>query len=167
MAPKYNADRKDAEERIREAFRGVTREGGVSWSEAAVIDNIGTQEEADKSRAKDTESCWEDLVDDRKLDHELADRFSFLDPIGFRYYLAPAMIRCLRARDAHCLLFTLTVYDKHKKRQVGLLDDNQARAVARFVRLMIRMTARSDEYTAAEWQSAYDAYWHMWGPPKV
>lgn len=78
------------------AFAGVTREGGISWSEAVALDNYGTDEECQEARAKDKDISWKELVTDphwRPLPG--VGGFSFLDAIGFRYYLPAAMIRTL------------------------------------------------------------------------
>jgi hypothetical protein len=81
------------------AFKGVTREGGVSWSETLVIDSDGTMDQRLFERERDTEQSWEDLVDDPTWNADIGiGGFSFLDPIGFRYYIAPAMVRELRGR---------------------------------------------------------------------
>lgn len=87
--------------RIYEEFRGVTREGGRSWSEASARDDYkNSPEEIAEARAKDTETSWEELVDSEMFWPEiLHGGFNFLDAIGFRYYFAPAMIRGLRSSD--------------------------------------------------------------------
>jgi hypothetical protein len=70
---------------INRAFDGVTREGGVSFHEADVIDNYGSKQERTKARKLDTDECWQD-VPEKDIENDCI--LSFLDPIGFRYYMA-------------------------------------------------------------------------------
>lgn len=94
-------DEKDRErliQRIYAAFRGVTRDGGISWTETGVIDDYGTDEERARARLEDTDRSWEELVDDPRWGPDTGwGGYSFLDAIGFRYYLAPAMVRAVRS----------------------------------------------------------------------
>lgn len=81
---------------IHAAFEGVMREGGVSWSESEVVDDFGTDEERAAARAEDTDRCWTELAYDADWNIGPASGgWSFLDPIGFQYYLPAAMIRRL------------------------------------------------------------------------
>jgi len=82
---------------IYESFADVGREGGVSWSETVVLDDRGTDEERAEARAQDTETSWQELIDDSEWQPELSFDWYFLDAIGFRYYLPAAMIRCVRS----------------------------------------------------------------------
>jgi hypothetical protein len=84
--------------KIFQDFAGVTRVGGISWSEASARDDYKTSEkELAEAGSRDTESSWEELVDsDNFWPEVLHGGFNFLDPIGFHYYLAPAMVRGLR-----------------------------------------------------------------------
>jgi uncharacterized protein DUF6714 len=77
-------------EQIHRAFAGVGREGGVSLHEAVVIDNYGSQEERETARTLDMEATWQDIPE---TDIEQCDTaLTFLDPIGFRYYLPAYMV---------------------------------------------------------------------------
>ena len=87
--------------RIYAVFAGVTREGGVSWSEADFLDGP-PRKIADrlKYRANDNDENWESLVEDPKFKFGPGiGGLGFLDAVGFRYYLAPSMIRALRGED--------------------------------------------------------------------
>ena len=127
------------EAEIRSAFRDVTRAGGVSWSEAEVIDRTwGDESEQAAARAKDAELRWEDLVESPTWSHESGmGGFTFLDPIGFRYYLAPAMIRCLRDGDVGGLVLHLAGHGKFCRSKFSVFTAVQSRVVARFLRLMV------------------------------
>jgi hypothetical protein len=128
---------------IHEAFRDVTRQGGVSWRETNVLDNYGSDEERARARALETDSTWMDVVKDPPWPHAWGS-FSYLDAIGFRYYLAAAMVRALQGHlgeddDMLNLHFHLTlpaVGDKlrdYTLEQWSLLDANQGRCVGRFL----------------------------------
>ncbi len=97
FVPKHLEEEQVAvEAQIRAAFKGVTRDGGISWSETDSIDLHETEEQQAAARASDAEQCWEDLVDDPNWDEGIGvGGFTFLDAIGYRYYIAPAMIRSL------------------------------------------------------------------------
>lgn len=157
--PEHLADEQRAvEAEIRAAFAGVTREGGISWSEADVIDAYGTEEQRTAARAFDRESSWEDLIDDPLWVDDSASNFSFLDPIGFRFYIAPAMIRSVR-RGWGTIDFQLDLSNTFNKRMVARLNADQARAIMRFARFMIAAgDAEGDELTRAEWQGVLDSW---------
>ena len=83
-------------EQLRSAFQGVTREGGVSWLEADIIDVYGTALARKEARDKETDHIWMDVaVDPNWLIDHYDSNWSFLDAIGFRYYLPAAMARHL------------------------------------------------------------------------
>ena len=74
----------------------MTREGGISWSEADAIDDYASQWERQCAREKDTDKSWMEVATDP--DWQIGYRgsnWSFLDPVGIRYYLAAAMARHL------------------------------------------------------------------------
>ena len=84
-------------EEINAAFDGVSRENGVSLSEAWVIDNYGSDEERAAARKQDTETRWQDVADEA-----IADGYSclsFLGEIGFRYYIPAYMVWYMRYID--------------------------------------------------------------------
>ncbi len=159
-------ERRSVEAEIRDAFASVTREGGVSWNESIVIDGDASGRTRGEARALDTEMRWEDLVDDANWNHEVGiGGFNFLDPVGFRYYLAPAMIRCIRDRGGELIAYALLVDGAFKQKKVSLFDDRQLCAVARFIRLMIVSHAAEQDVLFGEpWSKAYRAYWRQWDP---
>jgi predicted RNase H-like HicB family nuclease len=160
-------EREDCIDEIYAAFAHVTREGGISWSETDVIDDYGTAEQRAAPRANDMEAGWQQLVDDP---HWICDRgfggFSFLDPIGFRYYLPPAMIRSLRCdAGAGDIAFHLKAPDSNTERskereQWSALSAPQRHCVAHFIRTMMLIDAANvpdSEY----WYWALRDYWHQ------
>lgn len=157
-------ERQAVERTIRQAFAGVSREGGVSWSESVIIDGVGSDRTPEEARALDTEVRWEDLVDDGNWHHDVTiGGFSFLNPIGFRYYIAPAMVRCIRENGGEFISYALNVDGDYKRKMVSLINAYQAHAIARFIRLMIVvLAARQDDIYGAPWSTAYKSYWRHW-----
>lgn len=160
------------------AFRDVTREGGVSWSETGVLDDYGTEAERLAARDTDREWGWTELVDDSKWQPDTGwGGFSFLDAIGTRYYLPAALVRSVRlGRDvgiafhidfsppASGSLASSVINDfdlvAYRTEQLSLLDDRQRRCVARFVRFMLDWSRFvEDGFELKKWQRSWDAYW--------
>ena len=154
---------------IHAAFKDVSRDGGVSWSESDVIDGYGSDEERAAARARDKDASWTQLVDDQ---HWNPDRgiggFSFMDAIGFRYYLPAAMIRCIRSGYDEGIQFHLDAGGSTEELraynigQLSALDMRQRQCVASFIRYMIAVSALQDDhehYDAKAWLAALDSYW--------
>ncbi|MEZ6235763.1 MAG: DUF6714 family protein [Phycisphaerales bacterium] len=173
------AEQAAVEADIRAAFHGVGRGHGVSWSESEAIDNYSSLPDRAKARSKDTERRWEELVDDPNWNPGPGiGGFSFLDPIGYRYYIAPAMIRVVRAgSDQWGIDFALTVNDEFWAHRIGLFKPAQGAAIARFLRFMISVDqAARDEFAASYggvgsdikwtcgWRRALESHWDRFEP---
>lgn len=152
---------------IRSDFSDVSRAGGVSWSETGVIDNDGTDEECFAARSSDTDRHWTDLIDDPGWSPEvLLGGFSFLDPIGARYYLPASMVRTLKQDSTFSMLSSvLTVrcqdgrVEACIRERYGQLTAPQAKCLARFLRFMIAAAeAQEGEIEADCWREALDSY---------
>ena len=78
-------------------FDGVSRENGVSLSEAWVIDDRGSDEERQAARNEDTETRWQD-VPEKDIAYGYSC-LSFFDEIGFRYYIPAYIVWYLRHMD--------------------------------------------------------------------
>ena len=79
---------------IETAFDGVTRDDGMTFHEALVISDYGSQEEFIAAGELDTETRWQDVPDsDLSTDTSI---YCFLDPKGFRYYLPASMSWAVR-----------------------------------------------------------------------
>ena len=63
--PDYKARRAALIEEITAAFDGVSREGGVSMSEANVIDDYGDAGERWLARLSDKDTRWQDVTDEQ------------------------------------------------------------------------------------------------------
>jgi hypothetical protein len=149
-----SAERLQVEEEIRDAFAGVTRKGGVSWGQAKVRDDYGSLEEEESARRRDGDKEWDDLVEDRAWEpNSSTGGFSFLDAIGFRYYLPAAMIRSLRTGLDEGIAFHLSAYpERQGNENWEILSIAQTRSVARFLRHMV---TTSDDF----WHDAYASHW--------
>ena len=159
---RFKLEQAAVEALIRRTFRGVSREGGVSWSEARELSRCADDATLAAARAADTETRWEDLAGGDSWNHDTGrDEWIHLDAIGFRYYLAPAMVRCARdGDDGDNFPFVLQIYGELKEDQVRLLSLNQKHAAARFVGLMTAMESL-DSYLNP-WSLAYRMYWRQW-----
>ena len=134
---------------IHAAFAGVTREGGVSISEAHAIDYDKSERACEKARTKDTDTAWSE-VDIEKKDR--GSGLAFMDPIGFRYHLPAYMCYRLQgdappfgpASDniaAESAEFSLLRIHPLRNGGIGtpargrseILSDDQRRACARFL----------------------------------
>jgi hypothetical protein len=162
MLPEHlREEARRVEDQIRRAFKGVERGGGISWSGALVVDRCGSDDEIAAAGVQDRETCWEDLVDDPAWDEEPGmGGFNFLDPIGIRYYIAPAMIRCTRRGSGEFIGYVLEISGPFKEELISALSEPQSRAVAAFVRFMIMThAAERDEIYGESWKRAYGLYW--------
>lgn len=156
---------------IELAFRDVSREGGTSWRETKLIDLWGLDEDKIQNLYSDGDRAWADLVLDRSWSFEVGiGGFSFLDPIGFRYYLPAAMVRSIAAPWDSSLAFQLTAEGDladHMRNKWSLLNDEQLAVVARFVRFM---ADHVDDEDFEEWGEAYRSEWwryaSMGEPPR-
>ena len=160
---------------IVEAFKSVRREGGVSWSEADVIDDYGSMKERLAARAKDKEHSWQDLINDTNWYPQIGGRYSFLDPTGFRYYLPPAMIRAIRLGVDQGIQFHLTapaVGNEFRDFATGKwsrFDETQLRCVAKFLRYMTELceahgkdnpeNESACKFEASNWREALESNW--------
>jgi len=158
---------------IYEAFDGVTREGGISWSQADAIDDYCSDDEIREAGKKDSEHRWQDLVGKEMFD-DVKSNWSFLDAIGFRYYLAPAMIDCLKGGDGGCVEYHLVLgtefpwwpreehLDKFTLDKWSRIDARQSVVVAQFLAFMFKWESdvcEEDWMVTEEWKRALDSYW--------
>jgi len=154
------------ETEIREAFRGVTREGGISWNETYVIDNHGSDEDRAAARKSDPDQSWAEVVDDPHFTVQACQGgFAFLNAIGTRYYLPAAMVWVIRTGDCESLGFHLTLdprFREHQLRQWSLLDNPQSRCIARFIRFMMEVDRRQG-HSDQMWALAMESHWSTFG----
>ena len=150
---------------IHDVFRDVSREGGVTWGESVLMDMGG---QFDESPRPDNDTHWSQLVDDESWQPQPGiGGFCFLDPIGFRYYLPPVLIRCIRSGCDEGIQDHLSEaspgFMQHRLEQLSLLDHRQRRCVARFLLYMSR------KYDTPYWFGTLNEGWWQYldaeGPP--
>ena len=156
------------------AFEGASREGGVSWRQSRLRDNgLYTPREYREAGEKDKDRCWEDLIDDATWEPEtggaIGGSFSFLDAIGFRYYIPVVLVRELRDFGSCGLTpwFHLNCpptsdgRQEWRARQFSALNERQKQCVAAFIRYAIdRVVAEKNDGSAFE---GYAQAWiHHW-----
>lgn len=145
---------------IYEAFDGVTREGGVSLTEAELLDGRPTDAELEAARLADKDQRWQELIDGTHgVDFGADLYFAYLDPIGFRYYLAPAMVAALRYGFNNGIDFWLDVSpDESGERSLerfSLLNKEQSQAVCEYLKCAMVARSRPD----ADALVAYQFHW--------
>lgn len=145
-------------QRIQDQFQGVYR--GVSWSEARVIDSYGDSEERGQARAKDKDRNWLEVARDPSWDIDTQSHWPFLDPHGFRYYIAAGMAKCLLERrlDTGWMEFRFDLSDRFSRKHYwSEFTDEQLRVTAEFVLTMSRMS--EDPLHRQKWRKAYESSW--------
>lgn len=152
---------------IYDAFRGVGRVGGYSFEEADTFDGHPnpTEEARAEARSFDTESTWEELVDDADW-QDWGSPWFFLDPIGFRYYLPASMIRTMARERDESLKAVLNVdrdeFKEHTLERWSLLDSAQRLAVRHFLSFMEHLASlQGDEADAADWHRIRETWWEV------
>ncbi len=152
---------------IDAAFANVTREGGVSWSETEVLDGqCATSDQRIKARAKDTEKTWNELVEHNGWETDRGTGgFSFLDSIGFRYYLPAAMKRSLLLGYDVGVTGHLSIGSKknsHREWKIErfvLLNARQRQCVAHYLLYLERYLNIVNPSDAWEPRAALNEYW--------
>lgn len=81
---------------ITHAFRDIELGNGVSWHEADVLDNYGSQEQRNKARALDEKNDWTNIPEGLIGDLKFQSVLPFLDAKGLYFYVAPVMIFALK-----------------------------------------------------------------------
>ena len=161
-------------EEITQAFEGVSREGGVSLSESRVIDDYGSDEERAWARAGDTDKKWEEVPDEGI--QQGYSCLSFLDEIGFAYYIPAYMTWYIRNVDSNdpevmgsntfeFLIYSLGasmdgIITEYKVSQFRLLTLEQRRAIAHFLQFAEKIYeewSRGDSDSSA--RQVLDSYW--------
>lgn len=150
---------------IAAAFDGVSRAGGVSLREGRVIDDYGTDAERDAARLLDTDTCWQDVPDDDLNTYGMS--LSFVDPIGFRYYLPAYLCYSLRLMSkgvgVHSMLFHLDMQGRDAGiremlfKRFGLLTPAQGKAVGSFLQYI---AAQGDEFDREDAARIFRDYWN-------
>jgi hypothetical protein len=140
---------------IESAFGGVTRDGGVSWSEAEALDHYAPPAECEAARALDRESRWQDLIEDPEWPgYDSPSTWGFLDPIGYRYYVAVALTRVVMLRPTVQVDTGIGLrLSRMCLDQLVELDAQQIHVLERAARFMIAIGRRRQiEWQVNEWR---------------
>lgn len=144
----------DLVELIKLEFAGVTREGGVSWTEADAIDAGGASDIFILAKMKDIESNWIDLIADPHWEiFEWSSNWSFLDDIGFRYYVPAAMCRELTGEEPMTNSCLFIVPKAASARNFTNFSAGQMRAIAYFIEWRLRQ-----EHVDEDWRDLFN-FW--------
>ena len=156
-------------EQITAAFAGVSRQGGVSLHQTRVLDDAFSQERMDEAGARDVDTDWRDVPSSSLEKSDL--HMSFLDPIGFRYYLPAYMVWQLKQGsgsvpwvdcNAHDeTLHSLKLQEPADMRQwqeerFEMFTLEQSRASNRFLHFYAKYGEDFDQQHA---QQALDSHW--------
>lgn len=151
---------------IRDAFGEVSRENGVSLHEAMVIAYYGSEDERREARKQDTDTRWIEIPD-HDLEHATS-ALCFMDPVSWRYHIPAFMIWVLNnymksdsfTGDSTIYTFELTKDErlyKYSMERFGVLNEEQSRGVAMFLKYMIdHHEGHADERVA---RKAFRGYW--------
>jgi hypothetical protein len=153
---------------IEAAFDGVSREGGVSLHEAGVIDDYGSDTDRAQARLRDAEVRWQDVPED-DLWQEMSEH-TFLDPIGFRYYLPAFLIQVLKhfrktiPYNHDWMIYAFTHTAPEIEPQVDLLNRDQREVVSRFLDFFVRFDPDGEHADTAFARIALDNGWDKYLP---
>lgn len=150
---------------IERDFAGVSREGGVSISEAYAIDDHEPEEVRIAARASDTYSRWQEL--DVAKEDPAGSAMGFMDPIGTRFHLPAYMCFTLKHGtqalgsyvDTNTQLWSywLRVDDERASSRFSLLHRPQRQCVARF--LVFQAYASEVQSLSSDWLRVLREYW--------
>lgn len=163
---------------IEAAFDGVSRQGGVSLHEATVIDYYGSGWKRIQARIRDKESRWQDVKESRwqdvpedDLNNEMGE-YTFLDPIGFRYYIPAFMIFCLNyfrtgiPINDDVLFYGFASSSPHSENQWSLLDCKQREVISRYLYFFVRFDPDGEYMDTPAAQEALRNSWAKYLPSK-
>jgi hypothetical protein len=145
---------------LEQAFKGVTRERGQSWTGSIALDLMGVTGVDFTVTHREDDGSWRDVASDPGWDPDSGvGGWPFLDSIGFRYYLAAAMWRVLDGGEVACLAWQFQRPLKGASRRRfddrWILDQAQHAAAMRFAAFMLeRAIAAGDQAGYDEWDAA-------------
>ncbi len=149
---------------LNQAFEGVTRVGGRSWTDAIALDLMGVPGKDFAVTHRDDDRSWWDVVRDPCWDPDSGmGGWAFLDGIGFRYYLAAAMGRVLDGGEVGSLAWQFRRPSKGASRRRfddrWILDPAQHEVAMRFAAFMLERAFRAgDQAVYDEWDAAISSW---------
>lgn len=123
---------------IHLAFKGVKLGNGISWREAAVLDDYGTIAQRQAARALDESEDWTAIPFSFISDLKYQDVMPFIDATGLRFYLPAYMIYILKEyKHSNSLIVHSTIYTLTRKSTVlelkVILNEAQQQAIIHFL----------------------------------
>ncbi|HEX8833098.1 MAG TPA: DUF6714 family protein [Abditibacteriaceae bacterium] len=163
-----NAD--EIEKEIKDAFKGVKLDGGISLRQAQSIDNYGEGVTKEEFAALPQQ----DIIDDwTALTAELLDEYCIIphfDEKGFRYYIPAYIISVLHEYDSRSERVSSTLsclYPKksdsweYHMRRYSLLNVQQRSAIAHFLQAFPNIVVLDYEDTKVV-ERAMRNFWHQY-----
>jgi hypothetical protein len=138
-------------EKIREAFKDVTLDGGIGLSEAEAMDNYATAEQRALCRMTDEQLKWENISAAELNKNNCS--LSYFDAKGMRFHLPAFMIAEING-TFNSDIYQLVSPSEYNQEQLALLSPQQREAV----RSYLQYCAENDIYTDEEVRDAIDNY---------
>ena len=148
---------------IKNAFSGVTLDGGISLEQTKIIDNYGrgvTDEEFTALPKKEVTDNWQEipiyLLDE-------AECLPHFDRKGFRYYIPALMLRLLENYDFTSMMTIGTLSILYPKLEgweylYSLLNEQQKQAIALYLKALPNLVdLQTENKTVVE--RAFNKYW--------
>ena len=140
---------------IREAFRDVKLEDGVSLNMTEYNDSGGSAKHFKQLAVNDERDDWQ-KIDDRTLE-QFTVTFSFTDWKGLRFYLPAYMIWVIKHPESHCSIGEYTIYALdpdgmvwlHERTVDKILNKQQLEAVVQFLQYCVEDLGYCDVDAAA------------------
>jgi hypothetical protein len=147
---------------IQSAFDGVQLEEGISWSEAAVLDGYGTDEQRVKARLRDVKDNWKEVPFAKISAFNFQDNIPFLDVKGLKYYLAPIMCYGIQHyKSNESLLLNGLIYGLTKQPLVNdlkmILNEGQKKCIIKY--LMFCDFIGNDYFDTHKLSERINKYW--------
>lgn len=162
----YTVSISDLVAEIYAALQDVTRQGGRSWAECIAIDYYCDIDEATEiAGGPDDGSNWRLLVENRAWMPFLGPTFCLMDPIGFRYYLAPTLIRMAHGTDAEWFDGQVLQHlDRLAPQPESLFSITMLQSIAKFVAFMANIEIKNyeDETSPTVYIDAFTNRWHKY-----
>jgi hypothetical protein len=154
----------DLRQALEHAFGGVTREGGVSWTQSIERDLLAVAGKDFTVAHREDDRSWREVAGDPGWDPDAGiGGWAFLDGVGLRYYLAAAMWRSLEGGEVGCLAWQfrrpLKGASRRRFEDRWTLDAAQHQVAVRFAAFMLeRAFERGDQSGHDEWEAAISSW---------
>lgn len=148
--------------RITIAFEGQQLGNGVSWREANVLDDYGTQAERDEARALDEKNDWTKIPDTLIEDLRYQCVMPFVDTKGLCYYLPVIMIYSLKKYKTSQSLIIDSLFYSLRRKKVAFdlkkeLNASQIQCAIDFIQICL--TIGDDYFDLDKVEESLEKYW--------